>query len=72
MIYSLIRNSLMTTLYSFLPYNISPQALLVETMILQKPLNGQYNEKLILILILANKLKSYYLAEKQGPNHNHH
>ena len=34
-------------------------------MILQKSLNGQYNGKWILILILANKLKSYYLAEKQ-------
>ena len=33
-------------------------------MILQKSLNGQYNGKWILILILANKLKSYNLAEK--------
>ena len=39
-------------------------------MILQKSLNEQYNGKWILILILANK--SYYLAEKQVPNHTHH
>ena len=29
-------------------------------MIFQKSLNGQYNEKYILALILANKIKSYY------------
>ena len=41
-------------------------------MILQKSLNGQYNGKWILILILANKLKSYYLAENQVQGHTHH
>ena len=41
-------------------------------MSLEKPLNGQFIGKWILIVILANKLKSYYLAEKQVPNHTHH
>ena len=41
-------------------------------MILQKSLKEQYNGKWILFLILANKLKSYYLAKKQGSNLNHH
>ena len=41
-------------------------------MILQKSLNEHYNGKWILILSLASKLKSYYLADKQVPNHTHH
>ena len=36
-------------------------------MILQKSLKGQYNGKWVLILIPANKLKSYYLAKKTSP-----
>ena len=51
---------------------MSPQALLIYTMIFQKYLNGQYNEKWILIPISANKLKSYYLAKKYVPSHIHH
>ena len=37
-----------------------------------KSLNRQYNGKWILILILAYKPKSYYLAKKQLPNHTRH
>ena len=71
-VYSLIQNFLLKRLIYFLLYKISPQLLSVQTIILQKSLNGQYNGKWILILILPNKLKSYYLAKKQVPNHIHH
>ena len=41
----------------FLPFTISTPLLLVQTMIIQKYLNEQYNGKWILILILVDKLK---------------
>ena len=50
---------LLPTLFYFLPYKIFPQTLSIYTMILQKSLNGHYNWKWILILMLSN-----YLAEK--------
>ena len=39
------------------------------SMIFEKSLNGQYNEKWNLILVLANKFMGYYLAEKKAPSH---
>ena len=39
------------------------------SMIFEKSLNGKYNGKWNLILVLANKFMGYYLAEKKAPSH---